>query len=204
MPSCAHCHARKGKRACPALRGKICAACCGEHRLVAIPCPADCVYLASNEDYQRHRAIGRAPAAWVERLLVYDERGGVAQAVVHEVQLALCLYSLDRRDLDRTEALEGLEFARRRMSPIQTPEPYRPRLGELLVEQLDRLIEAKALLERERVREVLDELHRHLERDVTPAAFPDFLRFLRSLYSDLLAPGGGVGRGGGSSRIVAG
>lgn len=42
---CVKCGARKGKRACPALQGDICAPCCGEHRLKTIDCPADCSWL---------------------------------------------------------------------------------------------------------------------------------------------------------------
>lgn len=45
MAKCAHCGERKGKRQCPALDGKICAPCCGEHRLGRIACPPDCTWL---------------------------------------------------------------------------------------------------------------------------------------------------------------
>lgn len=44
---CVSCGRRKGKRACPALRGLICTTCCGTKRLKEIACPADCQYLAS-------------------------------------------------------------------------------------------------------------------------------------------------------------
>ena len=44
---CVSCGRRKGKRACPALRGLICTTCCGTKRLKEINCPADCQYLAS-------------------------------------------------------------------------------------------------------------------------------------------------------------
>jgi hypothetical protein len=44
---CVSCGQRKGKRACPALRGSICPTCCGTKRLKEIDCPADCPYLAS-------------------------------------------------------------------------------------------------------------------------------------------------------------
>ncbi|HET7502373.1 MAG TPA: MbcA/ParS/Xre antitoxin family protein [Kofleriaceae bacterium] len=45
MASCKYCDQRKGKRSCPALGGAICSQCCGQHRLVEIVCPSDCVYL---------------------------------------------------------------------------------------------------------------------------------------------------------------
>jgi hypothetical protein len=44
---CVSCRQRKGKRACPALRGLICPTCCGTKRLKEIACPADCQYLAA-------------------------------------------------------------------------------------------------------------------------------------------------------------
>jgi hypothetical protein len=44
---CVSCGKRKGKRACPALRGLICTTCCGTKRLKEIACPSDCQYLAS-------------------------------------------------------------------------------------------------------------------------------------------------------------
>lgn len=45
MSGCEHCEQRKGKRSCPALVGMICSRCCGQHRLVEINRPADCVHL---------------------------------------------------------------------------------------------------------------------------------------------------------------
>jgi hypothetical protein len=45
VSTCTHCGQRKGKRSCPALGGAICSRCCGQHRLVEIACPSDCVHL---------------------------------------------------------------------------------------------------------------------------------------------------------------
>jgi len=56
--TCPLCHARKGKRSCPALGQTICAACCGTKRLVEIACPASCAYLSSARTY---------PAAVIQR-----------------------------------------------------------------------------------------------------------------------------------------
>ncbi len=55
MSKCIYCHERKGKRPCPALEGLICTLCCGEHRMVHIACPSDCVYLDANTEYQQKR-----------------------------------------------------------------------------------------------------------------------------------------------------
>ena len=43
--SCVLCHARKEKRFCPAVHGRICPTCCGEQREVTLDCPSDCPYL---------------------------------------------------------------------------------------------------------------------------------------------------------------
>jgi hypothetical protein len=44
---CPLCNQRKAKRFCPAKATQICAVCCGTKRIVEIPCPADCPYLAT-------------------------------------------------------------------------------------------------------------------------------------------------------------
>lgn len=56
--TCTLCSRRPAKRACPALRHRICATCCATKRLVEIRCPSDCTYLEAS---QRH------PAAVVRR-----------------------------------------------------------------------------------------------------------------------------------------
>jgi hypothetical protein len=59
---CAYCHARSGKRACPALTGVICGPCCGQHRGVRIDCPSDCPYFVEGSSYQRDRRQERGVA----------------------------------------------------------------------------------------------------------------------------------------------
>jgi hypothetical protein len=53
MP-CPICHRRNARRACPARGDEICTVCCATKRRVEIPCPAECVYLASA---QKHPAV---------------------------------------------------------------------------------------------------------------------------------------------------
>jgi len=48
---CPLCDKRRARRGCPALGRQICAVCCGTKRLVEIPCPADCVYLATAREH---------------------------------------------------------------------------------------------------------------------------------------------------------
>jgi hypothetical protein len=54
---CFECNQRKGKRACPALGREICAQCCGEKRVIEIPCPTDCVYLAAGASHQHLKSF---------------------------------------------------------------------------------------------------------------------------------------------------
>lgn len=58
---CPLCRRRKGKRYCPAIGEKICAACCGSKRRVEIACPEDCVYLT-----------GAHAAAWEGRVTEHE------------------------------------------------------------------------------------------------------------------------------------
>src|SRR5260370_15859354 len=61
---CPLCGTRRARRSCPAVGKQICAVCCGTKRLVQIPCPADCAYLASAREHpaavvvrQQHRDV---------------------------------------------------------------------------------------------------------------------------------------------------
>ena len=55
--SCAICEVRKEKRFCPAVHGRICPQCCGEHREVTLDCPSDCVYLQQARDHEKPRSV---------------------------------------------------------------------------------------------------------------------------------------------------
>lgn len=48
---CPLCATRRARRRCPALAKEICAVCCGTKRLVQIPCPRDCTWLASAREH---------------------------------------------------------------------------------------------------------------------------------------------------------
>jgi len=62
---CPLCGTRRARRGCPALAKQICAVCCGTKRLVQIPCPSDCTWLASAREHppavvvrQQQRDVG--------------------------------------------------------------------------------------------------------------------------------------------------
>jgi hypothetical protein len=130
VSTCNHCGERKGKRSCPALAGAICSRCCGQHRLVEIACPADCVHLGglavvrdpsravpfSNTDYSsawaklRSFAAGatefsREVAAWVGDGTPWDQ--SIAVAYVHH----------GHRSLDGSRLIDRFIAARGRTLP---------------------------------------------------------------------------------------
>lgn len=55
--SCAICEARKEKRFCPAVHGRICARCCGEQREVTLDCPSECPYLQQAREHEKPRPV---------------------------------------------------------------------------------------------------------------------------------------------------
>ncbi len=156
MSKCIHCHQRKGKRSCPALNGMICSQCCGEHRISKISCPASCVFLEANDDYQQKRAGGRFE---LDRRTFYRELldfGGERATEIFYVFEALAFrYFQDRRDAQDIEALEGLQSLRRSFSLIQIPETGLPAFGEELRKEF-KVFGERQNLEPAMVTEVLD------------------------------------------------
>ena len=133
MSKCGHCHQRKGKRACPALNGVICSQCCGTHRVESIACPADCVYLDANWEYQQKR-VGELFEH--DRRMFYRELlelGGERATEVFYVFEALTFrFFQARRDAQDSEVIAGMECLRRSFSLIHVPEAAPPAFGEEL------------------------------------------------------------------------
>jgi hypothetical protein len=130
--------------------------------------------------------MDRVPPGWIHRVMGYERRDPPTQEIVHETQVALCLFA-QQRSVSHREARAGLEFARQRMSPIETPVVSVPPFGEFLLERLDALIQGRERVEREGVRTVLQETLDHLDAEVPEESFTEFLAFLRALYGDHLA-----------------
>lgn len=85
---CKICGKRRARRACPAVRGDICALCCGTEREVSLSCPLECEYL--QEAHRREKAIAVSE----------DEIGNKDIPVTeeflqsHEELLLFCVHSL--------------------------------------------------------------------------------------------------------------
>ncbi len=62
---CILCGERKAKRECPAERAPICPRCCGEKRILEIPCPDSCPFLEAGRERGARayrKVLGRLPA----------------------------------------------------------------------------------------------------------------------------------------------
>ena len=158
MAVCLHCRQRKGKRACPALQGVICAVCCGTHRGVAIACPADCVYFLPGETYQR----GRAGRQFVRaRQPLYEElardQGERALVLLNLLDLACYGFAAHRSDVSDQELLAGLEETRARLSPLTVPSAGLSACAQHLWSVVEAWLKREPH-DRDRLRAVLDRL----------------------------------------------
>ncbi len=146
---CIHCGGRKGKRACPALNGLICAQCCGEYRVLEIDCPDECGYLVA----------GRALESAQERKRQFASSDPVAlqrtQRIVseHKDFLAGIEYVLadERRaspDLTDRDAAEALDLVLKTLRTEDKGILYEQTSGDLRVEGLRRRIRDKVEAER--------------------------------------------------------
>ena len=141
MAKCAYCHERKGKRACPALRGEICTSCCGEHRGREIRCPLDCVYFTPHEAYQRER-VGELFAQEWQRFaeLVHGRWGEKGYRLGLFLLLTIYRYFADQPGAPDAEALSGLGQLRKRLSPIHLPQILSTPFGDFLWKDLEPLL----------------------------------------------------------------
>lgn len=138
MSKCLYCRARKGKRPCPALGGLICSQCCGEHRMVRIACPSDCVYLEPNSEYQQKRVGDRF--AQVRRDFykgLFDLGGEKAAALFNLIEAVTFSYFQSRRDGQDGEVIGAIQSLRRTASPLHLPAAPAPVFAERLIKEYE-------------------------------------------------------------------
>ncbi len=142
MSDCVYCHARRGKRACPALGGLICSACCGAHRRKEIACPSDCRWLQEGDRYQRSRLAEAFGAARQETWeSVWAAGGEPAARLLHLLDLLTyrhCLAAGPRQGAG--DILPSYEELRRGLSPIHVPQAAPSRFGQELAGELKEVI----------------------------------------------------------------
>ena len=138
MSQCVYCTQRKGKRPCPALAGLICSQCCGEHRIVRVSCPADCVYLESGSDYQQKRlAVQFMPVRREFYRELTELDGEKAVALFNLVEVVTFGYFQGRRDGQDAEVVAALQALRRTLSPLHVPAAPMPVFAEHLKKEYD-------------------------------------------------------------------
>jgi hypothetical protein len=143
---CVYCHAKKGKRQCPALNGLICPPCCGENRLAKITCPADCPYLEAGTDYQRQR-VGELFRQDRRRAYrdVFEIGGEKGAGLFNLIEIVVFSYFHNKPSGLDGEVVSALEFIRRLLSPIHFPAPTVPAFSQYMHKEF------KAFLEKEKV-----------------------------------------------------
>lgn len=138
MSACPYCTKRKGKRPCPALGGLICSSCCGEHRLVRISCPNDCVYLDSGSDYQQKRLGEQFLPIRRDFYRELSELGGEkAVALFNLIEIVTFGYFEGRRDGQDAEVVASIQALRRTLSPLHVPSAPMPVFAEHLKKEYE-------------------------------------------------------------------
>ncbi|HEU4684960.1 MAG TPA: hypothetical protein VFS39_10715 [Nitrospira sp.] len=138
MSQCVYCGQRKGKRPCPALRGLICTICCGEHRIVRVSCPNDCVYLGTGSDYQQKRLGEQFMPLRREFYRDLAELGGErAVALYNLIEVVTFSYFLGRRDGQDAEIIAAIQALRRTLSPLHVPASPVPVFAEHLKKEYE-------------------------------------------------------------------
>ncbi len=138
MSKCAYCRLRKGKRSCPALGGPICSQCCGEHRVVRIACPSDCVYLDTGSEYQQRRLGEQLAPVRRELYRELGQLGGEkASALFNLIEVVTFRYFQDRRDGQDAEVIAAIQALRRTLSPLHVPATPMPVFAEHLKKEYE-------------------------------------------------------------------
>lgn len=138
MSQCVYCKQRKGKRVCPALGGLICSPCCGEHRLVRVSCPSDCVYLDSGSGYQQKRLAEQFMPFRRDFYRELGELGGSkAVALFNLIEVVTFSYFEGRRDGQDAEVVTAIQALRRTLSPLHVPSAPMPVFAEHLKKEYE-------------------------------------------------------------------
>lgn len=138
MSQCVYCKQRKGKRPCPALGGLICSLCCGEHRIVRVSCPSDCVYLDSGSDYQQKRLGEQFMPIRRDFYRELGEIGGnKAASLFNLIEVVTFSYFDGRRDGQDAEVVTAIQALRRSLSPLHVPSAPMPVFAEHLKKEYE-------------------------------------------------------------------
>jgi hypothetical protein len=120
------------------LNGLICSQCCGEHRIVRVSCPTDCVYLGAGSDYQQKRLAQQFMPVRREFYRALSELGGEkAVALFNLIEVVTFSYFQGRRDGQDAEVVAAIQALRRTLSPLHVPAAPMPVFAEHLKKEYD-------------------------------------------------------------------
>lgn len=160
MNLCAYCKRRKGKRNCPALKGMICSQCCGEKRIKFIPCPESCPILKEHMDYTKERKGEKFVSEWLRE---FEDLRDESFKIFSAIEWNLYSYLIDSPGSLDIEILSGLEYVRRRFSPLTFPGEIKNFFGEMLLGFLERGIQ-EGHIGRSKIPEVLDRVIKFVKK----------------------------------------
>ncbi len=108
--NCAICETRRPRRFCPAVRGDICAVCCGTEREVSVDCPLDCLYLQEAHKHEKvpERDPEKLPNKDVEITERFFQDNAAPFAFVCRALIKIALGSPNIVDADVREALDAM------------------------------------------------------------------------------------------------
>ena len=197
---CILCNSRKGKRHCPAKGTLICAPCCGRLRVVEIPCPPDCVYLAAGQGHQAGKKYIRQlrQEQDPDRSLRLYENLRVYRPLIDEIEMEILRYGQGLSSFRDQHVLEAVRLLRKtyrsEMRGViyehSSPDP----MVSALIRDLQKLLDAlKDKLElRLRVSDLVDclevvawEIRYHLNQ---PLDEEPYLTFIRKNHPEVAAP----------------
>ena len=181
---CGHCGKRRGNRYCPSLDGPICSRCCGEYRLVKIPCPSSCPHLEQHETFQREKQGARYREAWIRINADLRDRE-------EDLQLIFSLEYLFMKAAERIEGLTDTQVSAAvsellgRLGPIELVTQAPSQLGRLLWEDLASKLQ-QGTLSREQVKDGFTRLGKVVETLRDPGAPRAFLQGLSAHLEGIL------------------
>lgn len=130
----------------------ICSQCCGEKRIKFIPCPENCPVLKEHMSYTKERKGERFAYEWLKD---FDSLNYDSSVILNAIEWRLYMYLHDSPGSLDMEILAGLEYVRRKFSPLTFPGEIRNTFGETLLDFL-KIVEQEARVNKTKIPDILD------------------------------------------------
>ncbi len=138
----------------------ICSQCCGEKRIKFIPCPETCPVLKEHHPYTLERKGEKFALEWLRE---FEDLRDESFRILSAVEWNLYSYLIDSPGSLDIEILSGLEYVRRKFSPITFPGETKNIFGEKLLDFLERGIQEGHIGENN-IPEVLDKVIKFVKK----------------------------------------